>query len=237
MGRPTAVISGSTGTLGQAIAEALAQEGFDLWCGFHKAEEKAALLAEAVGGHPVRLSAGQDPLGALEPILEQRGRLDVLVNASGLNVEGPALALDPEDWREVFDVNFTWALELTRAALRLMIPRGGGRVIHISSSAARLGGRGQLNYAAAKAALERLVRGIALEAGARGVLINAVAPGLIDSPMARGVIARHGDRLLERIASRRFGRPEEVAQVVAFLAGPKATYINGAVIPVDGGLW
>ena len=118
-----------------------------------------------------------------------------------------------------------------------MLINGGGRIIHLSSVAARLGGRGQLNYAVAKAALERLVRGLALEVGPKGVLINAVAPGLIVSPMAQRVIDKYPGELLARIATRRFGQPQEVADVVAFLAGPGASYINGAIIPVDGGLW
>ncbi|MDR1395661.1 MAG: SDR family oxidoreductase [Deltaproteobacteria bacterium] len=235
--RPAAVIAGAGGTLGQAAARALARKGFEVWCGWHKSEGRVNALASELGGRAVRLSAQEDPAEVLEEIFQKRQRLDVLVNASGINIIGPALGLDDEDWHKVFDLNFSWARKLSAAALRIMLPQKGGRIIHLSSSAARLGGRGQLNYAVSKAALERLVKGLALEAGPRGVLINAVAPGVIESPMTERIIAQHSEKLLDRISSRRFGRPEEVAEVIAFLAGPEAGYINGTVIAVDGGLW
>ncbi|MDR1085873.1 MAG: SDR family oxidoreductase [Deltaproteobacteria bacterium] len=237
MSSQTAVLAGATGALGQAIARALSLKGFQVWCGYNESEGKAESLAAELGGRAVRLSSLADPVQALEKISENNNPIGLLINASGINIEGHALSFEPDDWQKVHEVNFNWALRLTQAALRIMLPQGGGRIIHLSSSAARFGGRGQLNYAVSKAALERLVRGLALEVGPKGILINAVAPGVIRSPMAQRVIDRYGDKLLERIASRRFGRPEEVAQVVAFLAGPEATYINGAVLPVDGGLW
>jgi 3-oxoacyl-[acyl-carrier protein] reductase len=179
----------------------------------------------------------QDLYEAFQTIHQTDGRLDVLVNASGLNIEGPAAGLDFDDWRRVFEVNLDFAFRLTQAAVRFMLPQGGGRIIHISSAAAHFGGRGQLNYAASKAALERMVQVFAREVGRKGVTVNAVSPGVILSPMTARVVSHHKDKILERVSMGRLGKPEEVAAVVAFLAGDGASYINGAVIAVDGGLW
>ncbi|MDR3213477.1 MAG: SDR family oxidoreductase, partial [Azoarcus sp.] len=110
------------------------------------------------------------------------------------------------------------------------------RIVHLSSIAGRAGGRGQINYAAAKAGLERMARVFALEVGRKGVTVNCVAPGVIVSAMSQRVRGDHEKELLDRIACRRFGAPEDVARAVAFLAGEGAGYINGAVLPVDGGM-
>jgi 3-oxoacyl-[acyl-carrier protein] reductase len=231
------VIAGASGTLGAAAAEAFAQAGCSLHLGWHRGRERCEALAAALGARAVRLSSDEDCLAALTACLGQGGRLDVLVNCAGLNIEGPAAGLSGEDFRRVLAVNLGFAFDLTQAALRWMLPQGGGRVVHLSSAAARLGGRGQINYAASKAGLERLVKGFALEVGRKGVAVNAVAPGLIESPMAARVAGRHEDEIKSRVAAGRLGRPEEVAAAALFLAGPGASYINGAVLAVDGGLW
>ena len=234
--RPIALVAGATGTLGQPIVLALAAKGFEVICGYHKNADLAIQLAKEIAGQAAFISSDQTR-EELEAKMEKWRKLAVVVNATGVNHEGAALSLDEADWALVYEVNFAFALKLSRAAIRLMLLSGGGRLIHLSSAAARLGGRGQLNYAVAKAALERLTRGLAMEVGPKGILINAVAPGIIVSPMAQRVISKYPEELLARIASRRFGQPKDVAEVVAFLAGPEASYINGAIIPVDGGLW
>jgi NAD(P)-dependent dehydrogenase (short-subunit alcohol dehydrogenase family) len=211
MNRTAAVVSGSTGAIGAAITKSLAEKGFRVWCGYHRSEEKARSLAREFGGDSLRLSSEGGEVEALAEVFASGPAGVVLVNASGVNVEGHCLALGDGEWNGVFDVNLFWAIRLSRAAVRLMLPRGGGRIIHLSSAAARTGGRGQLNYAAAKAALERVVKGFAQECGPRGILINAVAPGIVESPMAERVIEKYGPELLKWVAMRRFGRPEEVA--------------------------
>ncbi|MDR1658563.1 MAG: SDR family oxidoreductase [Deltaproteobacteria bacterium] len=238
--RRVAMVAGSTGALGRVSAEALAVSGCKIWCGWNKSGETASDLAEKIGGSSIRLSSDMSQDGLLDvfqTVYQTDGRLDIVVNASGLNVEGPAAGLDYQDWRLVFEVNLDFAFRLTQAAIRIMLPQAKGTVIHLSSSAAHLGGRGQLNYASSKAALERMVEGFAREVGRKGVTVNAVSPGLIASPMTARIARQYEDRILERISMGRLGKPEEVASVVSFLAGDGASYINGAVIAVDGGLW
>ena len=232
----TAIIAGASGALGEAVCRRLSADEFHVVCGYAGSRERAERLAAALGGSAVRLAAGTDLGEALRPIYDVCGSIDVLVNAAGLNREAAAPGMTPEAWGEVLDVNLTFAFALTQAVLPYMMFGRYGRIVHLSSVSARVGGRGQINYAASKAALERMVRVLALEMGRKGVTVNCVAPGVIVSDMSARVRAEHGEALLESIACRRFGLPEEVAAAVAFLAGEHAGYITGAVLPVDGGM-
>jgi 3-oxoacyl-[acyl-carrier protein] reductase len=173
---------------------------------------------------------------ACQRIYDSDGRLDILVNAAGLSREAPALAMEDGEWALVLATNLTGAFRLARSAARYMVLGRWGRIIHISSIAASAGGRGQAGYAASKAGLEALSRVLALELGRKGVAVNAVAPGVIETAMSERVRREHGPALLEEIAVRRFGSPEDVAAAVAFLASDAAAYITGQVLRVDGGL-
>ncbi|MDR1297743.1 MAG: SDR family oxidoreductase [Deltaproteobacteria bacterium] len=240
--RPIAVVAGGAGALGRAVVKNLAAKGFKVFCGYHSSADAAAELAREHGGEAILLSSDLSAPDPLEPHYEKVSGIRVLVNASGVNIEGHALGLEQSEWDRVMEVNFNWAARLTRSAVKIMLPNsrqipGGGRIIHLSSLSARAGGRGQLNYACSKAALERLVKGFAMEVGARNILVNAVAPGIIHTPMSRRIIEQYGPRILERVSLGRFGLPEEVASVVGFLAGPDSAYVTGSVVAVDGGGW
>ena len=239
----TALVAGGSGAIGSAVCRALAKNGHRVYIGYHRnAEVARQVCREALesGGvaEPVRLDL--DDAEGLENvcqgIADAAGRLEVLVNCAAINREAPALGMEDAAWDEVLETNLTGAFRLARAAAKFMLMNRWGRIIHLSSIAAAYGGRGQINYATAKAGLEALTRVLALELGRKGVLCNCVAPGVIETAMSGRIREEHGPRLLETIAAGRFGRAEEVAGVVAFLAGDEASYINGQVIRVDGGM-
>lgn len=240
--RSVALIAGTTGGIGQAVAKELAQNGRAVFLGFHKNADGAAKLAKEIrdsGGKatPVKLDLGDAAsIGAACAEVERTaGRLDVLVNCAALNIEAPAAGMDDETWRAVLATNLDGAFRLCRAAARLMLLNRWGRIVNVSSISAVRGGRGQVNYAVSKAGVEALTRVLALELGRKGVRVNCVAPGVIETVLSERMRKEHGKELLDEVSVRRFGKPEEVARVIAFLASEAASYINGQVIRVDGG--
>lgn len=171
-----------------------------------------------------------------DQVVEEWGRLDVLVNNAGFLREDPLDDLSDDDFREVLDVNLRGAMVCARAAVPHMLKQGRGRILSAASSSTRLGARGLTAYAAAKAGVVGMTRTWARELGPRGITANAVSPGLIDSETVRTVPPDELDATLARIPARRLGTPDEVAAVYLFLASDLAAFINGAVVGVDGGL-
>jgi 3-oxoacyl-[acyl-carrier protein] reductase len=173
---------------------------------------------------------------AVDTVVAEWGRLDVLVNNAGIVRDATLGKVSDEDWTATLDVNLRGAMIGTRAALRPMRAAGAGRILSATSVVARMGNYGQTAYAASKAGIIGLTRAWARELGPLGITANAVAPGFIDTDLAKGVPEKVLSALLERTAARRLGRPEEVAAVYVFLASDLASFMNGAVVGVDGGL-
>jgi 3-oxoacyl-[acyl-carrier protein] reductase len=172
----------------------------------------------------------------LDRVVEEWGRLDVLVNNAGELREAPLDDLTDQDLEESLDINLRGTLVCTRAAVPLMMARGSGRVLSAASMSTRIGAVGLTAYAASKAAVVGMTRTWARELGPRGITANAVAPGLIDSETTRTVPAGELEATLARLPARRLGQADEVAAVYLFLASDLASFINGAVVGVDGGL-
>jgi 3-oxoacyl-[acyl-carrier protein] reductase len=175
--------------------------------------------------------------GSFGKVLKECGRIDVLVNNAGITRDRLALRMKPEDWNLVLQINLNGAFFAIQQVLPGMMRERWGRIINIASVVGRSGNAGQANYVASKAGLIGLTKTIAQEMGARSVTVNAVAPGFIETDMTARLPQEVKDRMLAGIVLKRFGRPEDVASVVNFLASDQAGYITGQVIDVNGGMY
>ena len=240
----TVLVTGSTRGIGRAIAEEFAKHGANVIVSGtveDRAVEVAKELAEKYNvktlGVGMDVSDPQSVENAFKRINETFGGVDILVNNAGITRDTLFLRMKLEDWQKVLDVNLTGAFLVTKQVVRYMTKKRWGRIINISSVVGFTGNVGQVNYSTTKAGLIGFTKSLAKELAPRNVLVNAVAPGFIETDMTETLKEEIKEEYRKQIPLGRFGKPEEVARVVLFLASPMADYITGETIHVNGGMF
>lgn len=237
-----AIVTGASGLIGSAICCGLAAFGVRIAAGFYKNRKKAEELAESIkaeGGDCIAVESNLSQSSGIEKLrdaaLDAFKGLDIVVANAGLKTRGPAMMTNSEAINELINLNFVSAITLVRVCIRHMVRSNWGRIILVGSRAGIVGLPGQAAYAATKGALGPWAASVAGEVGSKGITINVVAPGAIHDPFEQIYSVDEQKLVCNRIGTGRLGEPEEVAAVVTFLCSKTAGYINGAIIPVDGG--
>jgi len=237
----TAIVTGGSRGIGRAITLLLAAEGANVTFFYRDAAAADSVIAAArAGGHTIAgaqvdVRDSKACAAAAEAIAERCGRIDILVNNAGTIRDNPLSAFEDDDVAIVLDTNVSGVFNVTRAVVPYMIAQRAGRIVNISSVSGDKGGRGQTNYAASKGAINAFTRALAVELAPRKINVNCVAPGVIETEMSQDVREASGADVKSRILLRRYGRPEDVAYAVWFLASSYADYVTGQVWSIDGG--
>lgn len=241
MSRPITLVTGASRGIGKAIAKRFAKEGHFV-IGTATTEAGAEKISEYLSdtggiGRLLDVRSQEQIEKLFDEIESVYGTVQILVNNAGITHDGLLLRLKDEDWDQVLDVNLTSVYRMSKRAVKGMMKARRGRIINITSVVAQMGNAGQTNYTATKAGVEGFSRSLAREIGSRQVTVNCVAPGLIETDMTDELDERLINSMLDAVPIGRLGQPEDIAAAVSFLASDEASYITGAVIPVNGGMY
>ena len=234
-----ALVTGASGGIGVAIAEAL--HGAGATVGLHgtrreRLEEIAAALGDRAHVLPADISSADGVKALSEAAAEALGQVDILVNNAGITRDGLFVRMSDEDWDAVMDINLKSVFRLTRELAYPMMRRRGGRIVNIASVVGVTGNPGQANYCASKAGMIGMSKSLAAEIASRGVTVNCIAPGFIETPMTDALNERQKETILATVPMKRLGTGAEVASAVVYLASDEAAYVTGQTMHVNGGM-
>lgn len=235
----SALVTGATGGIGEAIAKSLSEAGATVALSGTR-EEKLKEVAGGLKGTthilPCNLSDSEAVANLAKEAEEAMGAIDILICNAGITKDGLAMRMSDEDFANVINVNLQSAFTLVRSSLRGMMKRKSGRIITMASIVGVMGNAGQANYCASKAGLIGMTKSIAAETASRGITANAIAPGFIRTPMTDALNEDQQNAMLSRIPAGSFGEPEDIANACVFLASDNARYITGQTLHINGGM-
>jgi len=231
-------ITGGSRGIGRAVVAEFSNKGATVYFTYHLHEDAALETQRLFGAHKIKCAQSDQAEidKTVELICERHGKMDVLVNNAGITADQYLMMMPVDEWMRVMDTNVNGAFRWSKAVCRPMLSAGRGAIINVASISGLMGIGGQTNYAASKGALIAFTRSLAAELGPKGVRVNAVVPGFIDTDMTAKMPRHIKTQNKDKILLKRFGSPQEVANVISFLASEKSSYIIGQTIVVDGGL-
>ncbi|WP_408631521.1 3-oxoacyl-[acyl-carrier-protein] reductase [Metaclostridioides mangenotii] len=239
----TAVVTGGSRGIGKEVAKKLASLGADVVINYTSNEEQANITKSEIEGMGVKclvvqcdVSKSDQVAEMMDSVVKEFGKIDILVNNAGITRDGLLMRMKEEDFDKVIDINLKGVFNCTKAATKYMMKKKYGKVINMASIVGIMGNPGQTNYCASKAGVIGFTKASARELASRNININAVAPGFIDTDMTQVLSEDIKKSMLANIPKKTFGKPEDVANLVAFLASDMSEYITGQVINVDGGM-
>lgn len=237
------LVTGASRGIGKEIALAFAKEGAYVIVNYSGSEQRAKEVVEkmqAVGGngeiYQCDVSDGTQVKTMIDSIVERHKKIDIIVNNAGITRDNLLMKMTEKDFDDVIDINLKGAFHTSKSAIRYMMKQRSGKIINISSIVGVVGNAGQINYSASKAGLLGLTKSLAKEVASRGITVNAVAPGFIETEMTAVLSETVVEGMMKNIPLKKFGKPEDIANVVLFLASEKADYITGQTIEVNGGM-
>lgn len=239
----TAIVTGGSRGIGRAISIKFAENGINVVVNYSSNYDSAQKVVEEIqdaGGNALAVKADVSNIIQVDELVkktvEKFGGIDILVNNAGITRDGLLVRMKEKDWNDVIDINLKGVYNCTKTVSRYMIKKRTGKIINITSVVGLIGNAGQSNYCAAKAGIIGFTKAVAKELAPRGINVNAVAPGLIDTDMTKTLPESLKKQMIEQIPLGRYGDPDDVANVVMFLASEDSDYITGQIINVDGGM-
>ena len=231
------LITGASRGIGKDIALKSKENGY-IVLGTSTSEEGAqGLEKEGILGLVLNLNDSKSIEGFNDALIKDHSDIEILINNAGITRDNIVLRMSDEEWMDVLNVHLNGTFKISKTVLKFMLKKRWGRIINITSTSASTGNKGQANYAAAKSGIEAFSRSLAKEVGSRGITVNSVAPGYIETDMTEQINNKVKEEILKQIPLSRFGKSEEVAQLIEFLITDEASYITGQTIHINGGLY